>query len=80
MSSTLDVCGPCRDTCPKCKSRVKPTASHGVWACNECKRNFKSKCCVCGKSKTSGPSSIGPGKSCNSCYKMNTCLFCGKHN
>ena len=33
-------------------------------------------CCVCGGNKN-GPGSIGAGKVCRNCYKMNKCVFCG---
>ena len=81
MSSTLNVCSSCRDTCPKCHSTVKSSQSHPIWACNQCRKSFGAKCCVCGKPKSSaGGGAIGSGSVCKSCYKMNTCTFCGKHN
>lgn len=76
--STVTVCPNCRDICPSCHSRVKPTAAHGIWACNDCKRKIGSKCCVCHGPKGVG-SSTGAGKVCNKCYKMNSCTFCGEH-
>ena len=76
--STLTVCPDCRDTCPGCHSRVKPTASHAIWACNDCKRKIGTKCCVCNGPK-GGSGNTGAGKVCNKCYKMNTCTFCRKH-
>ena len=78
MSSTVDVCGSCRTTCPKCHSETN--SSHPIWVCSDCKRQFKSKCSVCGGTKKSGSKAVGAGRVCNSCFKMNTCTFCGKHN
>lgn len=74
--SAVTVCPKCRDTCAKCHSFANPSNSHGLWACNDCKKEFKSKCCVCGGSKN-GPGSSGTGKICKKCYKINTCPFCG---
>ena len=77
MSTTLSVCGSCRDTCPKCQSTVKSSQAHPIWSCNQCKKSFGSKCCVCGEPKSGG---VGSGSVCKSCFKVNTCTFCGKHN
>ena len=77
MSSTITVCGDCRDTCAKCHKSTD--SSHPVWVCNDCKRKYNGKCYVCG-GKKGGSGSSGAGKVCNRCYKMNTCTFCGKHN
>ena len=73
---TLTVCPRCRDTCPKCHTNVNPAQAHGIWACFECNKRIGSKCCVCGGNKN-GPGSIGAGKVCRNCYKMNKCVFCG---
>jgi len=73
---TLSVCPKCRDTCPKCHSHANPSNSHPIWVCMDCNRKYNSKCCVCGGGK-SGSGSVGAGKVCNDCYKMNRCTFCG---
>ena len=73
---TLNVCPNCRTTCPGCHS--KTNTSHSIWVCNDCKRKYKGKCCVC-NGKLGGSGSSGAGRVCDSCYKMNRCAFCGEH-
>ena len=73
---TIDVCPKCRTTCPGCHSNTN--SSHPIWVCLDCRRKYEGKCCVCG-GKKAGSGSIGAGKVCNSCFKQNTCTFCGKH-
>ena len=72
---TLNVCPKCRTICPKCHSSTN--TSHSIWVCMDCYHKIGAKCCVCGGNKN-GPGTIGPGKVCNKCYKMNLCIFCGK--
>ncbi len=74
---TLNVCPRCRDTCPKCHSKANPANSHPIWVCTDCYRKYNSKCPVCGGNKN-GPGTIGGGKVCKNCYKMNKCTFCGQ--
>ena len=78
---TLSVCSNCRNTCAKCHNRTN--ASHPVWVCMDCNRQYNGKCCVCGGKKT-GPGSVGatgPGKTCKKCFKSPfICILCGaKH-
>ena len=63
----------CRDTCPKYHSKADP---HPIWICSSCKKDIGTKCCVCDGPK-SGSGSVGAGKVCNDCYKMNRCTFWG---
>lgn len=72
--STLNACGDCRDTCAKCHSPANPSTSHGIWTCSDCKRKIGAKCPVCNGSKRG---TVGAGKVCKKCYKMNRCTFCG---
>lgn len=75
--STISVCPDCRTTCAKCHNSTK--ASHPVWVCKVCKHEYENKCCVCGgkKNRPGSRGSIGAGKVCDRCYKINTCTFCG---
>lgn len=73
---TLNVCPKCRNICAKCHSSANPSTSHPLWVCSDCYRKKNSKCGACGGNK-SGPGTIGPGKVCKNCYKMNCCAFCG---
>lgn len=74
---TLNVCPRCRNICAKCHSTFNPARAHSLWVCTDCWRKKNNKCGACGGNKN-GPGTIGTGKVCDKCYKMNKCAFCGE--
>ena len=74
MPSSATVCGNCRNKCAKCHSSTN--SSHPVNVCNDCNKKIGTKCPCCGQTKKG---TIGAGKICDSCYKMNSCFKCWEH-
>ena len=52
----------------------KTNASHPIWVCMRCTNKNPGQCCACGGKKRG---TVGAGKVCNSCFKLNTCTLCG---